>query len=92
MKKNCLGLAHEFSFLHLSQIGNLTRQYSLTTKDTKGSEIYTLKLRELRAFVVGPSFLRPLRSLRLNVFFGCGYAALRLCGEYSVTTKVFKEH
>jgi hypothetical protein len=28
------------------------KKRGLTTKDTKGSDIYTLKLRELRAFVV----------------------------------------
>jgi hypothetical protein len=40
------------------------------------------------------SSLRPLRSfdfaqdrpLRLNVFFGCGFAALGLGGEYSFAT------
>ena len=34
-----------------SQLGKLTKKYGLTTKrtnDTKGSDIYTLKLRALR--------------------------------------------
>ena len=48
-------------------------------KDTKGSDIYTLKLRELRAFVVSPLFfvtfvLYVVKSL----LFGCGFAALGL--------------
>jgi len=38
------------------------------TKDTKGSDIYTLKLRELRAFVV------KIFLFRRN--FNCSYAAL----------------
>jgi len=42
------------------------RYHHEDTKDTKGSDIYTLKLRELRAFVVSPFFLCPLW---LNLFF-----------------------
>jgi hypothetical protein len=46
-------------------------------KDMKGSDLYTLKLRELRAFEVGRSFLR---SLRLNVFLLAALPRWALCG------------
>ena len=57
------------------RIDKTIRSHHEGTKDTKGSDIYTLKLRELRAFVVNIFFFW------LN--FGCGFAALGLCGEYS---------
>ena len=44
-------------------------------KDTKGSDIFDYKLRALRV----------LRGEICFSFFGCGFAALGLCGEYSLT-------
>jgi hypothetical protein len=52
----------------------LTTKYGLTTKLTKGmkgSDIYTLKLRDLRV----------LRGAIPSSLFGCGFAALGLRGE-----------
>ena len=56
------------------RIDKRIRYHHEGTKDTKGSDIYTLKLRELRGFVVNIFFFW------LN--FGCGFAALGLRGEW----------
>ena len=45
------------------------RSYHEGTKDTKDSDIYSLKLRELRAFVVSPLFIAPFAFFAVKLSF-----------------------